>query len=270
MVNFNEYGAPGNFLSDPQASARVIEEVQQDQYSNQLDEIEEELSEEEALFEEMSEVEVRLEEANCYKALLNGQLFAQRTPISKRVEGKIRDYIKQQLRILVGLDVPKVTPGYSNTYKSPFTPEEENRLKTLAQKMIERENANNNGPVLNKPAEMPKPQATQQAVNPVYMEETKSEPKITNKVVKRVKATQTKESIKPKKDDKIKVEINGQVVETSVRSQTLPPNAAPKMTRQQIADIQAQQAEKQVFHSQPKGGIMSVAIAQAMEIAKKE
>ncbi len=77
----------------------------------------EEMEEEEDL-SDMSEVEIRLEEANCLKALLYNSLFEEPlSPIAKRVERRIRAFIHQELKTLLGIEVvvkPKEAPLFES------------------------------------------------------------------------------------------------------------------------------------------------------------
>lgn len=62
----------------------------------------------------MSAVELRLEEANCYKVLLNNGLFSgDVNPVAQRVEKKIKTFIREQLGILLGLEIEKA-PSNAN------------------------------------------------------------------------------------------------------------------------------------------------------------
>lgn len=83
----------------------------------------------------LSDVEVRLEEANCFKALLRNPLFdPDAGPIARKVEERIRSYIKQELKILLGLDSPKAKAP--EPILSVFNSEELKALKLLAAKIL--------------------------------------------------------------------------------------------------------------------------------------
>lgn len=99
---------------------------------DEIDEVvqpEEEYEEEED-FGDLSDVEIRLEEANCYKALLSNSLFEEPlSPIARRVERRIRSFIHTELKTLLGIEVVKVEPKL-------FSNDELQVLKALAAKVL--------------------------------------------------------------------------------------------------------------------------------------
>ena len=94
------------------------------------DEVLEEMSREEAESAQLSEVEVRLEKANCYRVLLQDSMFSDYTPATSEVEAEIRTFIQKRLRVLMGIE--QDTSGPSGT----FSKEEVSALKHLASRVI--------------------------------------------------------------------------------------------------------------------------------------
>jgi hypothetical protein len=91
--------------------------------------------------QDLTDVEIRLEEANCYKALLRNPLFdVGAGPIARKVEHKVREYIRLELKLLLGLEQPKPQV----VVKDQFEPEELKVLKMLAAKVL------NKSPVVEK------------------------------------------------------------------------------------------------------------------------
>lgn len=118
---------------------RKIEQVDAvDSVIDEIDETEEEL---ENLASELSDVELRLEEANCYKALLHNPLFTNPSTVARNVEKRVREFIKSELKSLLGLEKNPIINA--PTYKSPFSQEEEQVLKQLANKVLTKENKPN-------------------------------------------------------------------------------------------------------------------------------
>lgn len=77
-------------------------------------------------------VEQRLEAANCYKAVLEAELFTDGPSVAAEVEREVKDFVSQRLSILLGLTQEKPPPP-----PLPFTPEEVAALKRLAQKVLD-------------------------------------------------------------------------------------------------------------------------------------
>lgn len=120
-----------------------LEEIQES-YDEPLDEVLDDLEEssaDELDLSDMSDVELRLEEANCFKALLNNSLFADtNNPIANKVEQKVRKYIKEELKVLLGLSQTlPITIKEKEVYRSPFSSDEEKVLKGLAAKVLAKE-----------------------------------------------------------------------------------------------------------------------------------
>lgn len=130
------------------------------------DEIYEEESPEEDLLS-MSDVEMRIEEANCFKALLANPLFSNKNEISKKVENKVRDFVKTELRLLLGLEQPKVV---KQTVESQFLPDDIRILKMLIERCRDKEQRALIKPTVNQAA-MPRSEFVPQ-VQPTTVNET--------------------------------------------------------------------------------------------------
>lgn len=91
------------------------------------------IEEEEKQAQSLSEVELRLEKANCYKALLLNPLFDSEsiTHISEEVENEIRGFIQKRLRILMGVEQEAEAAGH-------FSKEEITALKHLASRIMQK------------------------------------------------------------------------------------------------------------------------------------
>ncbi|MDE2425747.1 MAG: hypothetical protein KGO96_07555 [Elusimicrobia bacterium] len=77
----------------------------------------------------MQGVEQRLEQANCYKLLLNDSLFAgELSPIAAQVQEEIRQFITDRLETLLGIKAEKT--------QSVFSDEEITALKTVANTLL--------------------------------------------------------------------------------------------------------------------------------------
>lgn len=195
----------------------------------------------------LTEVEVRLEEANCFRALLKNSLFEEPlSPIAKRVESKIREFIKNELKDLMGLSIPKEVKN--NTFVPTFSPEEEKVLKTLAAKILTREQAT-------QPPAVNQVQVKTSIPEPI-VKKTVSEP-LVNKSTKAKKKKDTKRKLVSKE-----VTINGEtaVVNIDVTGQTKPPTTVtggyPALNFNQQADIMQQQA----LTAPPPGGLLGALI----------
>jgi hypothetical protein len=195
---------------------------------------------------DMPEVDIRLEEANCYKALLRNSLFDEPGPVAKRVEKKVREFIRQELRAVFGMDMPK--PELS---ESQFTPDELARLKALAQRIIEKERGSIEPAV--QPAKLEQATPRTLSVNKVQ---------VTEKLVK--KHRKVKEEVKKNKGD-ITIQLpNGKEVITHAHGQTRPAAGTsgyipPAASVQQIADQQSMAAQESAMNS-PNSGLLGLAV----------
>lgn len=213
----------------------------------------------------MSEVEVRLEEANCYKALLQNSLFEEPGPIAQKVESKVRDFIRKELKILLGLEHPNAT--VETIANSVFNSKEIEALKALAAKVLERENKTTNIPSVNQTpvsnvSNVPEvKKATIAAVE---------QPKpASNQIQQSKKGRPRKGTTKPKIAEVEETEIervmpDGKVHKIKIRKseQTKNPGQAGGNTLadlQAIADMQAEQARQQAARA-PMSGILGIAV----------
>lgn len=113
---------------------------------------------------ELSDVEYRLEKAQCYKALINSQLLTSDSDAAVEVEYEIQEFVRNQLRRLMGME----GPGIQQPVVLPFTDEQIEALKAIADKLLSR-------PTSPPPAkEAPKPVA----VAPVKPVAPKREPQV--------------------------------------------------------------------------------------------
>lgn len=78
----------------------------------------------------LSEVDKRLDVADCYRELLRGQLFDNRSAAAKIVEGEIRRFVRERLEILLSI---KPAPQPEQAF--PFSPEEMTALKVLVEQL---------------------------------------------------------------------------------------------------------------------------------------
>lgn len=112
---------------------------------SQVDDVLDDIDIEEETQKELSDVELRLEEANRYRALLNQPLFkGVYDQSSIKVEKEVRSFIKEKLRELVGLKVQKEKDPIVST----FSKLEIEALKALAARVLPKQSANST-PVVN-------------------------------------------------------------------------------------------------------------------------
>lgn len=81
-------------------------------------------------YREMSPIEIRLAKANCYRMLLESNLFMDGDYVSQEVEAEVREFIEEKLSQLMGF-----TPEPQKV-ESFFSDEEIDVLKRLAEKML--------------------------------------------------------------------------------------------------------------------------------------
>jgi hypothetical protein len=114
----------------------------------------------------MEDVEDRLEVAQCFRLLLKEQLFNTVTPASRKVEKRIRSYVKEQLAILMGV---RQAPQATAEVVLPFDDTEISILKQIAaraKEMVQRNSAGAQPPTtVNKVAKAQEPAAPVQSVN---------------------------------------------------------------------------------------------------------
>lgn len=220
---------------------------------------------EEDLISDLSDVEIRLEEANCYKALLNNSLFEEpMSPIAEKVEKRIRDFIRHELKVLLGLTVRESTKVIET--KSPFTSEEEKVLRGLATRVLSREQGQKQDPIVT-PAVTNTPAAT-----PTVKKTTSPEVKPAPLTPTKQKTPKTLKGRPPKnKEIETEIVVNGQVYKTKLShtaGQTLPPPTAPKGFPALGRDDYARVHEQNVLTSKPmNNSIESQVLATAIKLA---
>lgn len=231
---------------------------QQDDYDEYVDETLQDIEQDPEELEDMSDVEIRLEEACCFKALLNNSLFEEpMTPIAARVEKKIRDYIRAELRVLMGLSETLPVP-HSNTppprQEPQFTSDEEKVLKSLAAKVLSREQQSKQEPTVNQVAVAPAPEAPVVKKSPTTRPAAKRVP-ATPKVKKPAKTSVKQTMTMP----------DGSVHEVSINNtgvQTKPPagiQRLPALSPEQAASY----LEQEALTSVPQSGMLGIAVQMA-------
>lgn len=238
--------------------------------SNYSDEMIDELDEDQTVLEGMDDVDLRIAELTCYKALLENTFFEEGSPVARLVENKVRDFIKNEIRELLGMTQAKEAVVQ---YKSPFSPEQEEALKEISARLIEKKNAMNGVPTVS-PVQAVKPTIEAPRVNPARMS-----PAPKPNVVKKprtpkvaVQAPQPQRQPRKKKEELLKREMtmpDGSVhmVTINPRAQTKPPDnipgRIPAMSAQHIADAAGMQAQHQVLSQSPQSGILGLAVRAA-------
>jgi hypothetical protein len=90
----------------------------------------------------MSEVEFRLEKAQCYKMLINHQLLSGDTKASEEVEYEVQEFVRNQLGILMGMKrapekgLSSQEIGFIVKENLPFSDDEVNALRAVAAKVL--------------------------------------------------------------------------------------------------------------------------------------
>ncbi len=217
---------PMAFPSKKEVFAAIQRRQQAEQLHQEADEADailDEMTQEEAEATQLSEAEVKLEKANCYKVLLQDSMFEDYSPATAEVEAEIRAFILKRLRVLMGIEQEA-----SATSSGAFSKEEVSALKHLASRVISKN-----------------PQAAQ-----AQMAQPKKEEKVQPKLRVRSSAPEQREApaptkrpvsnlakvpekVKPVRKQKETVTIalpNGHVVET----ENTPP---PKRSLQDLQDI---------------------------------
>lgn len=280
------YGVPETFSSE---EPTIIEELEESEHDEEDDD---------TGFEE--EVENRLAIANCFRSLLENDLFASSDKITRFVERKVRRFVRTELEILLGMrqrEEPK-------SHVSQFTDEEVAALKTLAAKVLSR--SNGGAPVVQPVVLQAPPSPATMTVNkknaaPKSVVPNKTETKTaTPKKTVRSKAKTSKEALKkespekesPKKESPEKeaggrdfaifkataIDETGKVVEKDIKidlkTQTKPPGYVPPAAMSAIAQEQmyAMAAQQSLSNLMPREGgdggfesLLSAAISKSLE-----
>jgi hypothetical protein len=221
-----------------------FEEAEESEEYEQLDNVLEDIEDEAQELENMSEVEIRLEEANYFKALLQNPLFSDTdSPIAARVEKRVRGFIQSELRTLLGLEVPKAHVQV----KSDFNENETKVLKALANKVLNKEKIEQKSeptvnvatvqPTVAKPTVAPRSAIKPAALKPAVVQTTK-----------KTKTKVKKEESKADTGKKVKTVVNTpegpKEVEINVTQQTKPQNPIgfPTLNFSQMHEVYSQQA----------------------------
>lgn len=276
------YGVPETFSSE---EPTIIEELEESEHDEEDDD---------TGFEE--EVENRLAIANCFRSLLENDLFASSDKITRFVERKVRRFVRTELEILLGMrqrEEPK-------SHVSQFTDEEVAALKTLAAKVLSRSNGGG-APVVQPVVLQAPPSPATLTVNkknvaPKSVVPNKTETKTaTPKKTVRSKAKTSKEALKkesPEKESPEKeaggrdfaifkataIDETGKVVEKDIKidlkTQTKPPGYVPPAAMSAIAQEQmyAMAAQQSLSNLMPREGgdggfesLLSAAISKSLE-----
>lgn len=254
-VDEKEYYNP--FGETPAFTPVQEEQDSADSVIDELDEADQEAEE----MADLSDVELRLEEANCFKALLNNPLFGEPcSPIAKKVENRVRSFIRTELKSLLGLEAPEV----KTSYKSPFSQSEETALKMLAARVLAKEEQAS-APTPVPQVAVVKPQETAPVVNKVA-DPTKAPSTVKTEAKPVPDQTKAKPKGRPPKKDYIEVErvVNGKAVKLKIDKleQTKPPEGtkrhAPMTPEQQMAYISTNMVQA------PSVGIIGQAVNAVM------
>lgn len=271
------YGVPETVSSE---ELTVIEELEEGEHDEEDDD---------TGFEE--EVENRLAIANCFRSLLENDLFSSSDQITRFVERKVRRFVRTELEVLLGMrqrEEPK-------SHVSQFTDEEVAALKTLAAKVLSRSNGGG-APVVQPVVLQAPPSPATLTVNkknvaPKSVVPKKTETKTaTPKKTVRSKAKTSKEALKkesPKKEaggrdfaifKATAVDETGKVVEKDIKidlkTQTKPPGYVPPAAMSAIAQEQmyAMAAQQSLSNLMPREGgdggfesLLSAAISKSLE-----
>lgn len=131
---------PGNTKFESRISSYSAEEfgggeeepTEQTRADAVLESLEEPQQEESEENPELSDVDLRLETADYYRAILKHDFFNTDTPAASIVDQEIRTFIRERLEILLGLRAPR--PEAANQ----FSDEEVEALKVVASKILGR------------------------------------------------------------------------------------------------------------------------------------
>lgn len=132
-----------NFLDDETEEYELVPESELQEGDEVLDEIEGEMEDMEKATTEtlkaISEAEKRIEQANLYKAVLNGNLFAKgsaRPEIIKIVDKEFKAFVMYRLEVLLGIkNEAGLRPQQAAQMVSPFSQAEITALKAIAARL---------------------------------------------------------------------------------------------------------------------------------------
>jgi hypothetical protein len=95
------------------------------------------------LDDQLEDVEKRLEVAGLYRLLLKDRIFEEDSAAARQVEGRIRRFVKDELKSLLGLAQPT---AIAPPHLSSLTPERIQALVQLADKVLEKTAAGSSSP----------------------------------------------------------------------------------------------------------------------------
>lgn len=211
-----------------------IEPLSSESVSDLAEEVLQQFEEEEKQLKSLSEVEKRLEKANCYKALLQNPLFDSGSEIAEEVESEIRDFIQKRLRILMGIE-QDLEAG-----SGIFTKEEVSALKHLAGRITQKAPLPQPQRALSEPKAPPRVNKTK-----VPSDAVQKPPSVVSSVEQQNSVPSKVKPIRKKKDEVEVVLPNGQTVKTTKSSQTgMKPRSIQEL--QEIADVAQAKAMTEV------------------------
>jgi hypothetical protein len=199
--------------------------------------------EDEAIDPQFVEAEERIRTAQYYRLLLEDSFFSDRSPTARKVEKEIRTFVRQRMEVLLGMRVE------ATAAESPFSPEQVEALKFVANRVIEKPSVadapkaaapRKEGKLMSSlqvapaPAPAPAPQRQVPAAPPTpALKKTAVPESLRDKRTAPAAAAPGKKPPAKKNDGSVKiVNKEGQVSEEPV--ETLPPNpknGAPRIRR---------------------------------------
>jgi outer membrane biosynthesis protein TonB len=107
---------------------------------------------------ELMDVDLRLETADYYRAILKHEFFETESQAAQIVDREIRTFIRERLEVLLGLRAPRQS---EQVIELPFEEDEIQALKLLASKVLKKPTLVNEAPAVKKmaaPAPAPRPE----------------------------------------------------------------------------------------------------------------
>lgn len=248
--------------------------------------------------EELFDVDLRLETADYYRAILNHDFFDVQSQAAEIVDREVRAFIRERLEVLLGLRAPKE----QEAAPSPFSDDEVQALKTIAAKVLGKPSLiAASAPVVKKmptPVPAPKPQAkpilkpkpqARKVPAPPPAPSTKPKPKAKPPVLAKAEAkdsgAEEKPAPKPKGESQTFIshegeqvtltegEVinengrryvvarndNGTLYRKDITGQVVPASRLPAMSPQQLSIASQQMAERQLDSLDQLTGLAVVA-----------
>lgn len=144
--SFNQEFDTGEAPTDPRAVALAQQEQVQTQSEADsaaegvVEGVEEDQRAHDDVYKAMSEVEKRLALAECYKVVLQNDMFSSRTPASVTVQKEVTDFCRRRLENLMGIRPEAPVAVAAQQIQFPFSKEEVMALRALAQATLKRPN----------------------------------------------------------------------------------------------------------------------------------